>query len=130
MALDARNFKMEFFEALKEYFGWTGISRLNPSRVPNMFQSKQSFIARIYQISAKCIIYGVLLILFVTSFSFFLFKAKTFHEYADIFFCTAVATLTTIWYSVLQWKFEQYAALFTKINNIIHKSKLISKLFQ
>lgn len=103
---------METFRLLKSYMQFMGLTKLG-----------LNYTDWIFSIISNCIFFLIFGIHSCATFSFFIFKAQTFREYAESFFYFSYALLELSWYALNFLHRDKYDDIFDQLNTIIAKSK-------
>lgn len=102
---------MKSFDLLKKQFHFAGFSR---------WKTKKE---RTIGIAVRCGFLTLFASYFISSLWFLISTAKTFSEYSEGVFYILTASLLTVWYSTLWFKYDRIEELITELTTIIEKSE-------
>lgn len=110
--LHSETITMESFVLLKFFYRFGGVLPFN-----------SSYFGRVVTILINCIYYGICVMLFLSTFWYFLFGARAFSEYVECSYFFVSSLLMASWYSVYLWQRTKYVDLFSTLDAIIEQSK-------
>lgn len=99
---------METFILLKKFLRFGGI-----------LQFDTNIRGHILRILINFIFYSICLLLFLSTFWYFSFKAKIFREYVECLYFLTSSLLMTSWYTVCLWQSDKYTLLFSALDEIV-----------
>lgn len=103
---------MKSFILLKKFYRFGGVLQFAPNRC-----------GRYTTILINCIYYAICITLFLSTFWYFSFGARTFSEYVECSYFFVSSLLMASWYSVYLWRRSEYVDLFSTLDAIIEESE-------